>query len=72
MSDSTLTAVLYYDYLLTAADEVRLFWMRGTFPWPVILFYSCRYMALLGHIPIAYMAFATSDPIVSGIARSKV
>ncbi|TCD63149.1 hypothetical protein EIP91_005908 [Steccherinum ochraceum] len=54
--------VLYYDYLLSLPDEVKLYWRRGApkFSWGLLFFYLNRYTALLGHIPVAIEYYAQS------------
>ncbi|VDB90210.1 unnamed protein product [Peniophora sp. CBMAI 1063] len=47
--------ILYYDYILTFADEVRHIWFSQRF-WtmPSIIFFLNRYIGLLSHAAIAY------------------
>ncbi|PSR72992.1 hypothetical protein PHLCEN_2v11096 [Hermanssonia centrifuga] len=55
-------AILYYDYVVTLPDEMRLFWSRKDTSRAAALFYTCRYAPLIGHLPIIYAAFTTLDP----------
>ena len=54
-----LTAILYYDYLLTFPLEVGRFWLFHETNWATALFYLNRYLSLVGHIPIAMEYFWT-------------
>lgn len=45
------SVLLYYDYLLTLADEVRLFWGSKS-GIASVLFFINRYFALAGNVPI--------------------
>ncbi|PSR72993.1 hypothetical protein PHLCEN_2v11097 [Hermanssonia centrifuga] len=47
-----LTAILFFDYLLTLADEVRLFWVPRRPSFVVMFFFAARYGTILGHIPV--------------------
>lgn len=57
-------AVLYYDYVLTFADEVRYFWNTSRMSTFAMLFLVSRYISLVSHVPIAVMALGTPDPLV--------
>ncbi|KAF9446754.1 hypothetical protein P691DRAFT_707960 [Macrolepiota fuliginosa MF-IS2] len=51
--------ILYYDYLLTLGDEIRLFWSEKLTV-TIVIFYLNRYIALLGHIPIIFGRYLLS------------
>ncbi|TDL14449.1 hypothetical protein BD410DRAFT_734072 [Rickenella mellea] len=55
------TALLYYDYLLTINQEIDFFWGRGLTP-ASGLFFACRYLTLLGNIPVILRAFTYWSP----------
>ncbi|KAG6330711.1 hypothetical protein ID866_8380 [Astraeus odoratus] len=48
---------MYYDYTLTFAREVELFWKRHKLSWPFILFVANRYIIVFGHIPAFSYSF---------------
>ena len=60
-----LTAVLYYDYLLTLDDEIELLWKRAGISPMSILFILNRYIGLVGPIPVIFEFFTFVSPIVS-------
>lgn len=45
-----------YDYVLTFADEVELFWSRPRRSWAFLLFFANRYITLLGRVPPSFTA----------------
>lgn len=51
-----LTVVLYYDYFLTLGAEVQYFWGRK-FSLSTFLFFTPRYLILIGGIPMALKYF---------------
>ena len=54
-----LTALLYYDYILTIGCERRLFWSKRSLKqWGSILFFLNRYCGVLGHAPVFIQLFA--------------
>lgn len=62
-------AVLYYDYVLTFADEVRYFWNTSRMSTFAMLFLVSRYISLVSHVPIAVMALGTPDPLICNRLR---
>ncbi|KAL4068471.1 hypothetical protein V8B97DRAFT_1918591 [Scleroderma yunnanense] len=50
-----ITAVAYtllsYDYTLTIAREIELFWRKPKRSWTFALFIANRYITILGHVP---------------------
>ena len=59
--------VLYYDYFLTLSREVDCFWHPGPHSWASIVFFANRYIALLGHVPLLYSAYAPCKTVVGPI-----
>ncbi|KAJ3554559.1 hypothetical protein NM688_g3043 [Phlebia brevispora] len=64
--------IVYYDQLLTFPVDIQYFWSR-TFSsksrsissrasWPVLFFYLCRLLGIVGHVPVAYAAFVHTTP----------
>jgi len=51
-----LSAIVFYDYMLTFGGEIELFWKRQRRSWPFVLFVAVRYITIMGHFP----AFAYS------------
>ncbi|THH13065.1 hypothetical protein EW146_g7113 [Bondarzewia mesenterica] len=52
------SVVIYYDYMITVIDEVELFWPpHRRVTWPSLIFFSIRYFALLGQIPLVIGLF---------------
>ena len=45
------TVLMLYDYGLTFAREIELFWQRPRRSWPFVLFVANRYITILGQIP---------------------
>ena len=66
-----LSVILYYDYLLTLPSEVERYWSRGfSVTISGFFFFFCRYMALLGNIPVIIQtAWSVQDALV-GIRRA--
>jgi len=62
--------ILYYDYFLTFSREVDRFWHPGPHTWASIVFFANRYIALLGHVPFLYSAYADPCKTVVGPIRS--
>lgn len=60
-----MLAVLYYDYTLTIADEVKFFWKTASFSWASVLFVLNRYLGLFGHIPVIVVYFGNIPETVS-------
>ena len=52
-------AIVLYDYALTLAREIELFWQRPKRSWGFVLFVANRYAIILGHVPIMVYAFWT-------------
>ena len=55
----TCAALVLYDYALTIAREVELFWKRPKRSWAFILFVVNRYTTILGHAPFLVYSFWT-------------
>jgi len=56
--------LLYYDFALTLADELRLYWFVSRHGWASFFFFLNRYIGLLGNIPIFLEFFANlSEPV---------
>ncbi|KAI0078634.1 hypothetical protein K474DRAFT_1706355 [Panus rudis PR-1116 ss-1] len=57
--------ILYYDWLLTLPEEIRLFWRRELSATSV-LYYINRYVSLLAHVPVAmeFYAILPEEPYV--------
>ena len=51
MSLRPFSALLFYDYTLTIAREIELFWRRPKWSFGFSLFIANRYLVLLGHAP---------------------
>ncbi|KAA1473149.1 hypothetical protein DENSPDRAFT_839588 [Dentipellis sp. KUC8613] len=49
--------VLYYDYLLTLSMEQERYWTKKSLNWPGCLFFTNRYIAVIGHLPVMYQTF---------------
>ncbi|TCD60507.1 hypothetical protein EIP91_009953 [Steccherinum ochraceum] len=51
---TSAVVVLYWDYLLTLPDEIKLYWQgkQKILSWAPVFFFVNRYLALLGHIPV--------------------
>ncbi|KAI0259173.1 hypothetical protein BC834DRAFT_974497 [Gloeopeniophorella convolvens] len=53
--------ILYYDYLLTLPREIEYLWPpRHRVTFASSLYFLNRYMAIFGHMPVAYEIFAAS------------
>ena len=52
-------AITLYDYALTLAREIELFWKRPKRSWGFVFFVANRYTIILGHVPIMVYAFWT-------------
>ena len=52
-------ALISYDYALTIALEIELFWRRPKRSWGFTLFVANRYLTVLGHTPFLVYAFWT-------------
>ena len=50
-----------YDYALTIAREINLFWKRPKKPWMFVLFVSNRYITIFGHAPFLVYSFWKPD-----------
>ncbi|KAI0071349.1 hypothetical protein K474DRAFT_1579044, partial [Panus rudis PR-1116 ss-1] len=48
--------ILYYDWLLTLADEIRLYWCRRI-SFTFVAYFLNRYCNLLIHIPVVIETF---------------
>lgn len=47
--------ILYWDFIVTFSMEVERYWgRRFAFSWPTVCFLGCRYLALIGHIPVLF------------------
>ena len=58
MTNRTLhKALLIYDYMLTIAREIELFWQRPKRSWGFTLFVANRYISVLGHAPTGVHSF---------------
>ncbi|KAL4073413.1 hypothetical protein J3A83DRAFT_4228341 [Scleroderma citrinum] len=53
--------LLLYDYALTFAREIDLFWKRPRRSWPFALFSANRYITMLGHVPLFVRSFWSSN-----------
>jgi Family of unknown function (DUF6533) len=62
--------ILYYDYFLTLPAEVDGFWCAGSHSWASIVFLANRYMAVLAHVPLVYVAFGDPCKMEVGLAHS--
>ena len=51
-----LSAIVFYDYMLTFGGEIELIWKGHRRSWPFVLFIAVRYITIMGHFP----AFAYS------------
>ena len=66
--------ILYWDFLVTFSLEVERYWGRQfTFSWVTLCFFGCRYLALLGNIPVLYaVAQSFNNDSVRGFVRASV
>ncbi|KIM64894.1 hypothetical protein SCLCIDRAFT_96374, partial [Scleroderma citrinum Foug A] len=53
----TSVALLLYDYTLTFAREIELFWRRPKRSWIFALFVANRYISILGRVPTGAYSF---------------
>jgi len=60
LGTETSAALLLYDYILTIAREIELFWGRPKKSWVFSLFVANRYISILGHIPTEVYSFWSS------------
>ncbi|KIM64891.1 hypothetical protein SCLCIDRAFT_1212996 [Scleroderma citrinum Foug A] len=56
-TDVVFTTLLLYDYTLTFAREIELFWKRPIKSWTFALFVANRYISVLGHVPTEVYSF---------------
>ncbi|KAL4068448.1 hypothetical protein V8B97DRAFT_2024728 [Scleroderma yunnanense] len=59
--NSVVVTLLLYDYALTFAREIDLFWKRPRRSWPFALFSANRYITMLGHVPLFVRSFWSSN-----------
>lgn len=62
-----LTALLYYDYILTLTTEIKRFWSTFKLTWTSLLYILNRVFSLLGHLPVVAVYFSelTSNDVRS-------
>ncbi|KAI6098497.1 hypothetical protein F5141DRAFT_428329 [Pisolithus sp. B1] len=57
----SLPVLFVYDYALTFAKEIDLFWLQPRRTWVFAFFIANRYIGLLGRIPVFFVFFPPNN-----------